>query len=673
VIEVSITRLTGDTYRTEVLRSPAGEAAALVKLDVASLTARRERLRRTVLASASQGNRPVDERPLREAGRELFAALLGAENVSGLYAASAAMAAGRGQQLRVVVRTDDPALAGLPWEAMYDEVNDRYVCRVQPLVRQVNVASPVMPLQVDLPLRILAVVSSPTGLEGLDVDTEKHLLTAALARLTDERRADLVWAPSAVWADLHETLLGGPWHVLHFVGHGRLEPGSSEGELALTRVGGEPDWVRASRLVDLLGRARPHPRLVVLNSCSGAVMSTTDMFSSTATALVRRAVSAVVAMQYEFSDPAAAAFTRGFYSELAHGRGVDDAAWSGRTAIIGLNGRTLEWVTPVLYLRADDSQLFVIRADERPISPGGTGAGKAARPLGALGRHAAGVRCLAFGPSGGLLASAGDASGIQLWQVPEASSVRMIPTGPHPVTSLAFSPDGQLLVSASMSARSLSLWETASGGRVRRLTAHAAGVFGVAFSSDGAWLASGGSDHTVRLWTLASGDSQILDGHTGTVRSVAFSPDGAWLASGGSDGTVRLWSLPTGGEVRILRPPADVVNCLAFSPGQSLLAAAAGTAVHLWDPAAGAGQGRLTAHSGLVYGAAFHPRRPLLASAGADGMVRLWDLHTGQQLQRLAGHEAAVTDVKFSPDGRLLASAGADHTVRLWEVPQPAG
>ena len=669
VIEIAISGQAGDTYRTEVLRSPAGEAATVVNLDVTSLTTRLERLRRTVLFSALS-TRPVDDRPLQKAGRELFAALLGAENVSALYRTSASMAARHGQQLRVVVRTDDPALAGLPWEAMYDDANGRYVCRDHLLVRHVNVASPVVPLSVGLPLRVLAVVSSPAKLAPLDVVTEKQLLTDALARLTAEGRAELVWAPSAEWADVQETLLDGPWHVLHFIGHGRFEPGSGEGALALTRTDGETDWVGASRLVDLLRRAYPQPRLIVLNSCSGAAVSATDMFSSTATSLVRGGTSAVAAMQFEFSDLAATAFTRGFYSELAHGRGVDDAVASGRTAVIGLSDRTLEWVTPVLYLRGDNSRLLVIDTDERTASPGGTDATRSARPLGTLGRHTAGVRCLAFGPSEGLLASAGDDPGIHLWQVPEVRSMQIIPTGPHPVASLAISPDGQLLVSAGASARFLSLWEPASGRRVRRLTAHAAGVFGVAFSPDGAWLASGGSDQTVRLWALPSGESRTLVGHTGTVRSVAFSSDGAWLASGGSDKTVRVWSLPSGGEAWILRPPADAVTCLAFSPGQSLLAAAAGDAVHLWDSATGASKGMLTAHSGLVYSAAFHPRRELLASAGADGTVRLWDLRTGEQLQRLVGHEAAVTDVKFSPDGTLLASAGSDHTIRLWEVAQ---
>jgi CHAT domain len=85
------------------------------------------------------------------------------------------------------------------------------------------------------------------------------------------------------------------------------------------------------------------------------------MFSGTAAALVQGGVSAVTAMQYEITDPAAVAFARGFYSAIAHRRGIDEAVSSGRVAIIGLDSQTLEWVTPVLYLRHHDSRLFTDR------------------------------------------------------------------------------------------------------------------------------------------------------------------------------------------------------------------------------------------------------------------------------------------------------------------------
>jgi hypothetical protein len=56
-------------------------------------------------------------------------ALLGAGEVAGRYRAAAAVAAERGEGLRVVLRIDSPALAGLPWEAMYDQAAGAYVCR----------------------------------------------------------------------------------------------------------------------------------------------------------------------------------------------------------------------------------------------------------------------------------------------------------------------------------------------------------------------------------------------------------------------------------------------------------------------------------------------------------------------------------------------------------------
>jgi anti-anti-sigma factor len=145
-------------------------------------------------------------------------------------------------------------------------------------------------------------------------------------------------------------------------GHGDFDPGNDEGVLVLTQQDGRADLVAAHRLTDLLRQARPMPRLVVLNSCSSAAAGASDLFSGTAAALVRGGVSAVAAMQYEISDLAAVAFARGFYAAIARGRGVDDAVSNGRVAILGLSDRTLEWVTPVLYLRGHDTRLFTLPA-----------------------------------------------------------------------------------------------------------------------------------------------------------------------------------------------------------------------------------------------------------------------------------------------------------------------
>lgn len=191
------------TFRVEVVASPVGEAAALVELDAELLMMRRRLLQQAVLASAVRTRGvPETEQLLREAGQALFAGLLGSGEVAGRYRASAAVAAERGEGVRMVLRIGDPALAGLPWEAMYDHESGAYVCRRDQLVRHVPVASVPAPLQVRPPLRILGVFSSPRGLPRLDVDKEKGLLVRALAQPVSQGLAEVHWAPDATWTGL---------------------------------------------------------------------------------------------------------------------------------------------------------------------------------------------------------------------------------------------------------------------------------------------------------------------------------------------------------------------------------------------------------------------------------------------------------------------------------------
>ena len=93
------------------------------------------------------------------------------------------------------------------------------------------------------------------------------------------------------------------------------------------------------------------------------------------------------------------------------------------------------------------------------------------------------------------------------------------------------------------------LWDADTGQPIGDpLTGHTDAVTSVAFSPDGHRLASASTTRRCGCGTPtpASPIGAPLTGHTGTVLSVAFSPDGHRLASASDDHTVRLWNADTG-------------------------------------------------------------------------------------------------------------------------------
>ncbi len=349
----------GDGYRTRVVASPAGEAQAdfvlpftdqdltiLVLKVVGSIGRARRRVRRI---------QSEERRLLEDFGGQLFQAVFPGP-VRDCLGRSRMEAESRDTGLRIRLRLPG-ALANIPWEYLYDaEYGFLSLSPETALVRYVEMATLVRPFPISPPLRILAMISAPSDVPGLQGEEEWGKLTDALDVLIDSGLVQVDRLEAGTLAALQRPLRLRDYHVLHFIGHGGYDEDAQDGALALEGAD------RTTRLVTggdlgLMIRGHRSLRLVVLNACEGARSARDDPFGGVAQALVRQGIPAVIAMQFEISDPAALVFSQSFYQAIADGLPVDVATVEARRAMFA-EGNDVEWATPVLYLRSPDGQVF---------------------------------------------------------------------------------------------------------------------------------------------------------------------------------------------------------------------------------------------------------------------------------------------------------------------------
>ncbi|MFE5367155.1 WD40 repeat domain-containing protein [Streptomyces mirabilis] len=233
-------------------------------------------------------------------------------------------------------------------------------------------------------------------------------------------------------------------------------------------------------------------------------------------------------------------------------------------------------------------------------------------------------------------------------------------------------------------------------------------------------VASGGSDHTLRVWDARTGAAigGPLEGHTappvalttlpGTSQATSrelpapaeqelpvpaeqelpvpagqellVSAGQELLVSAGADHTLRRWKPggPGVGAGRAVRRPvtAAALSGPGSTAGAPLIAVADESGTALWDTGTGRPVALPAGHAPVTAFASARVRgEHLLVTAHRDAGIQLWSLERGAhaapaRLAGLLGHSLPVRSMAAFPyEGRtLLVTGGEDGTVRLWDL-----
>uniref|UniRef100_A0A8C4IEF3 Bromodomain and WD repeat domain containing 3 n=1 Tax=Dicentrarchus labrax TaxID=13489 RepID=A0A8C4IEF3_DICLA len=193
------------------------------------------------------------------------------------------------------------------------------------------------------------------------------------------------------------------------------------------------------------------------------------------------------------------------------------------------------------------------------------------------------------------------------------------------------------------------------------------------FSSGGMFMATGGTDHLIRVYYLGAETPMKvseMDAHTDKVVVVQFSNNIDRFVSGSRDGTARIWHYQQQEWKSVTLDMAAsgddktklVVTMVAWDRADStVITAVSNYLLKVWSTTTGQLLHVLSGHDDEVFVMEAHPfDSRIILSAGHDGNIYMWDLTKGAKIRNFfnmiegQGH-GAIFDCKFSTDGQHFA------------------
>lgn len=291
------------------------------------------------------------------------------------------------------------------------------------------------------------------------------------------------------------------------------------------------------------------------------------------------------------------------------------------------------------------------------------------------------VAVLAFSLDGQRLATGLRSGDIHIWSLDPSGRVaheHHLTTTDFPLSHAAFSPDRQLLVSATIGQGAIEIWDVETGEKRERLLGEDQRASAVIFVSEDhvAWGNVYGDAYS---WTFSSGEFREplpTRGSAAAVTSAALSPDGSFLAMGSGNGTIHVWDITSEdsptlipvSDASLAYNPREPITTLAFRPDDAALSAISARhlrQLHLTTQLAPRLQPILFDHQPPF---AAHATQSSIATIH-PGVVNVWDANS---VGLLGGfYDANInpeTCMTLARDGALVIAAQENNTASARDV-----
>lgn len=279
------------------------------------------------------------------------------------------------------------------------------------------------------------------------------------------------------------------------------------------------------------------------------------------------------------------------------------------------------------------------------------------------------VTALTFSPDGKALAASGFRE-VTVWDAASGQLLRRIGNVAARTYALAWSADGKRLAVGSGIPGELGearLFEADTGKLLKVLGAHADVVQDVKFSPDGQLLATASADGTIVVYEASTGARRrVIANHADAVTAVAFSRDGKRLASASLDKSAKVFDVANGTPVSTYIGHEAAVYGVAFGDAKQVFTAGRDRKIHVWNPDDGKKAGDIKGFGHEVF--KLVATSDSLFSCSADGTARQHALTDRKEQRTFSSGKDWLYALAVHEATKRVAAGGFDGQVRVWST-----